>query len=125
MSRVAAETPAIATPAWIARFDEAVSGLDTGDLELSILHRIEGDGAWLVTASGGHARVLAAEPDAAADLTFTWQRDDAEAVARGEVGPLVAFQAGRLRVGGDLTRLGEAAELVGRFPPPGGAPGDA
>jgi len=32
----------------------------------------------------------------------------------------VPFQAGRLRVGGDLTRLTEVAALFARFPPVGG-----
>ena len=65
----------------------------------------------------GTVGVDQADPDDDADLTFHWQHDAGEAVAQGEHGPLVAFQAGRLRIGGDLTRLTEVAGLFARFPP--------
>lgn len=111
----------IASAGWVEQFDRAVAAVDTGDVEVTVLHRIDAGGAWLVTLSGGRARVTVADPDAPADLSFTWQRDDAEAVARGEYGPLVPFAAGRLRVGGDLTRLGEVREVLARFPAVDGA----
>ena len=111
-----AAMPAIATPDWVARFDRAVAGVDAGSVEVTVLHRIDGGGAWRVTAAGGRVRVAVATHDEAADLTFTWDASDAAAVARGDHGPLVPFQAGRLRVGGDLTRLAEVAELFARFP---------
>jgi hypothetical protein len=116
-----AAMPAIATPDWVARYDDAVAGVDAGSVEVEVLHRLAGGPAWRISAAGGRVRVVAASPDEPADLTFTWQGDDAEAVARGDYGPLVPFQAGRLRVGGDLTRLAEVAELFARFPPVGGA----
>ena len=92
-----AATPAIATPAWVARFDEALADVDVGDAQVTVLHRIAGGTAWRITAADGRARVAVAGPDEPADLTFTWEADDAEAVARGDYGPLVPFQAGRLR----------------------------
>jgi hypothetical protein len=111
-----AAMPTIATPEWVARFDEAVADIDVGDLDVTVLHRIVDGGAWRITTSGGRASVAIAAHDEPADLTFTWAADDAAAVARGEYGPLVPFQAGRLRVGGDLTRLSQVAALFARFP---------
>ena len=108
--------PEFATPEWVARFDEAVADVDAGAVELTVLHRIVGGGAWKITVAGGQVRVVVATHDDPADLTFTWDAADAAAVARGDHGPLVPFQAGRLRVGGDLTRLAEVAELFARFP---------
>ena len=116
-----AAMPAIATPDWVARFDRAVAGVDAGTVEVDVLHRLAGGAAWRISAAEGRVRVAAAAPDEPADITFTWEADDAEAVARGDYGPLVPFQAGRLRIGGDLTRLAEVAELFARFPPVGGA----
>jgi hypothetical protein len=99
--------------------------VDAGPIEVDVLHRLTGGAAWRISAAGGRVRVTVAAPDEAADLTFTWEPDDAEAVARGDYGPLVPFQAGRLRVGGDLTRLAEVADLFARFPAIGGAPDGA
>lgn len=118
---MSAAMPAIATPDWVARYDEALAPVDAGAVEVEVLHRLAGGAAWRISAAGGRVRVRAAAPDEPADLTFTWEDEDAEAVARGDYGPLVPFQAGRLRVGGDLTRLVEVAELFARFPAVGGA----
>jgi hypothetical protein len=117
--------PEIGSAAWIEAFDAAVAGVDPGDLEVTVVHRIAGGPAWRVVVGGGSITVEAATVDGdarTADLRFTWQRADAEAVARGELAPLEAFQAGRLTVGGDLTRLPEVASLFSRFPvvPAGG-----
>jgi hypothetical protein len=109
--------PEIGTSGWIDAFNAAVAGLDADGTDITVLHRIEGGPAWLVVASGGAVGVDAADAGDDADLVFTWQRTDAEAVARGDVTPLEPFQAGRLRIGGDLTRLTEIAELFARFPP--------
>ena len=40
-----------------------------------------------------------------ADVTFTQDRATARAIADGELAAQTAFMAGRLRTGGDLTRL--------------------
>lgn len=108
--------PEVGSPAWIDAFAAAVATVDPGDAEVSVLHRIVDGPSWLLRTGDGRVAVEAASPDADADITFTWQRDDAEAVARGELGPLVPFQAGRLRVGGDLTLLTEVAALFAQFP---------
>jgi alkyl sulfatase BDS1-like metallo-beta-lactamase superfamily hydrolase len=106
----------IGSEVWIDAFNAALTGLDAGDAEVAVLHRIDGGPAWLVVAAGGTVSVQAAGPGEDADLTFTWQRADAGAVARGDISPLEPFQAGRLRIGGDLTRLAEVAGLFARFP---------
>jgi hypothetical protein len=108
----------IGTDDWIEAFDAAIADLDAGEAEVTVLHRIVGGPAWTVAASRGRVGVEPAGTgdNTAADLVFTWQRADAEAVARGDVSPLEAFQAGRLKIGGDLTRLTEVAALFARFP---------
>ena len=108
--------PEIGSAAWIDAFNACVADVDADEAAITVLHRIDGGPAWLVVAGEGTVGVDAADGDDDADLVFTWQRADAEAVARGELGPLEPFQAGRLRIGGDLTRLTAVAELFARFP---------
>lgn len=110
----------LGSDAWIAAFDQAVAVIDPGAATVRVLHRVDDGPAWLVTVDDGRVRVgRAARPAAStavADVTFTWERQAAEAVARGQLAPLTAFQDGRLRIGGDLRRLPEVAELFARFP---------
>jgi alkyl sulfatase BDS1-like metallo-beta-lactamase superfamily hydrolase len=101
---------------WLEAFAAAVAGIDAGDLRITVRHRIVDGPAWVVRAADGGVSVGRGDDDGDADVTFTWSADDAEAVARGELGALVPFQAGRLRIGGDLDRLREAAALFERFP---------
>jgi hypothetical protein len=108
--------PEVGSDEWIEAFAAAVEELEAGDVAVRVLHRIDGGPAWLVDAGPAGVRVRPAAADGAADLTFTWQRADADAVATGELAPLAAFQAGRLRIGGDLRRLPEVASLFARFP---------
>jgi alkyl sulfatase BDS1-like metallo-beta-lactamase superfamily hydrolase len=110
--------PEIGSDAWIDEFARSLAGIDAAGVEITVLHRIVDGPAWLVTAARDRVTVTAAGPGAAhdADVTFKWHRDDAEAVSSGRATALVAFQAGRLRVGGDLRRLREAAALFTRFP---------
>jgi hypothetical protein len=108
--------PEIGSEAWVEAFDRAVADLDPGDVAVVVEHRIEAGPAWVVDAGPGRVRVRPVGQDDAPDLTFTWRHDDADAVARGELAPLTAFQAGRLRIGGDLRRLPEVAALFARFP---------
>lgn len=108
--------PEVGSPAWIDALAAAVATVDAGDAEVSVLHRIVDGPSWLLRADDGRVVVEPAPPDTDADITFTWQRDDAEAVARGEFGPLVPFQAGRLRVGGDMALLTDVASLFAQLP---------
>ena len=108
--------PEVGSDEWVAAFDLAVEGVAAADRAVRVEHRIDGGPAWVVDAGPDGVRVRRADPDHAADLTFTWERADADAVARGELAPLAAFQAGRLRIGGDLRRLSEVADLFARLP---------
>lgn len=108
--------PEVGSPHWIEALAEATAEVDAGDVVVSVLHRVDGGPAWRIAAADGAVEVRAADADEPADLTFTWQADDAAAVAAGAASPLTAFQAGRLRVGGNLDRLGEVVGLFARFP---------
>ena len=108
--------PEIGSDGWIDAFAAAVAEVDGGDISISVRHRLSDGPAWLVVIDEGRVSVRRAAGDEPADVTFLWQRADAEAVASGDISPLSAFQAGRLRVGGDLNRLAEAADLFARFP---------
>ena len=99
--------PEIGSEAWIDALNAAVADLEAPAFDVTVLHRIEGGPAWLITVAEGTIGIDMADPGDDADLVFSWQRDDARAVAHGEIGPLVPFQAGRLKVGGDLSRLAE------------------
>ena len=106
----------IGSPAWIDAVAASVVGLDAGGTSVSVLHRIEGGPSWIVEADGGDVTVRPAAPDEGADVSFSWQADDAAAVAAGTTTVLAVFGTGRLRVGGDLRRLTEATALFARFP---------
>ena len=106
----------LGAPDWIDALARSVDGLDAGGVEVTVRHRIEGGPSWVVAADGRRVTARPAADDEAADVTLTWQADDAAAVAAGEASALTVFQAGRLRIGGDLRRLNDAASLFGRFP---------
>jgi len=68
-----------------------------------------------VTVSGGVARARVgrhAEPD----VTFSQDTATAAAIGAGELSAQTAFIDGRLRVRGDVGRLTEVADLLGRMP---------
>jgi hypothetical protein len=98
---------------WLARFAAAVADVDPGDVRITVRHSIVDGPSWVVRAADDGVSV---GRDGEADVTFTWLAADAAAVAQGAIGALVPFQAGRLRVGGDLNRLRAAADLFARLP---------
>ena len=108
--------PELGSPAWIDALARSVEPLDAGGIVLTVRHRIEGGPGWLVIADGDRVTATPVTHGDAGDVSFTWQRGDAEAVAAGTTSALAVFQAGRLRVGGDLRRLTEATTLFARFP---------
>lgn len=118
----------IGTDSWLEAFAAALADadLDTGDVRIAVRHQIVDGPSWVVQVDDDGVTVTRGKTDdddvdAAADVTFTWQADDAAKVAEGEGSPLAPFQAGRLRVGGDLSRLADAAALFARLPKvPGG-----
>ena len=74
--------------------------------------------AGVVDHRGEPARVTAGPParTTTRPTSLHLAADDVAAVATGTTAPLAVFQAGRLRVGGDLRRLTDATELFARFP---------
>ena len=106
----------LGSPPWLDALARSVAGLDAGGSVLTVRHRIVGGPAWLVVADGRTVEVRAAADDEGGDVTFTWQADDAAAVAAGTTSVLAVFGTGRLRVGGDLRRLADATALFAGFP---------
>jgi hypothetical protein len=103
------------SPDWLAAAAAALAdspGLQDaiGDVGLTLEQTVTGmpDGAddvrWHVVLDHGAAR-LTPGPAEHADLRFTTTYRVARAIALGELAAPMAFIAGRLRVGGDLTLL--------------------
>ena len=97
---------------WIAALDEAARASSSlheaaADLDLTV-QQVVSDGddevTWYVRLRGGEVEIRAGRADDA-DVTFTQDRATARAIADGELSAQAAFMAGRLRTGGDLTRL--------------------
>lgn len=106
----------LGSPPWVDALSRSVGGVDAGGSVITVRHRIAGGPAWLVVADGHAVEVRVATDDDEGDVTFTWQADDAAAVAAGTTTVLAVFGTGRLRVGGDLRRLADATALFARFP---------
>jgi len=100
------------SPEWIVALDEAARASSSlreaaADLDLTVQQVVrDGDDevTWYVRLRGGEVGVRAGRADDA-DVTFTQDRATARAIADGELSAQAAFMAGRLRTGGDLTRL--------------------
>lgn len=74
-------------------------------------HGPDGTVRWHVVLDHGDARLVPG-PAAHADLRFTTTYRAARAIALGELAAPMAFIAGRLRVGGDLTLLTRHQRLL-------------
>lgn len=101
------------SPAWLDAAAEALAGSpglpdairDVAlTLEQTVTDGPDGTVRWHVVLDHGAAR-LAAGPAEHADLSFTTTYPVARAIALGEIPAPMAFIAGRLRVGGDLSLL--------------------
>ena len=71
--------------------------------------------AWHLTVAGGEARACVGR-HRAPDVTFSQDTATAAAIGAGELSAQTAFIDGRLRVRGDVGRLTEVADLLGRLP---------
>jgi len=100
------------SPEWIAALDEAAQASPAlheaaADLDLTV-QQVVSDGddevTWFVRLRRGEVAIRAGRAEDA-DVTFTQDRATARAIADGELSAQAAFMAGRLRTGGDLTRL--------------------
>jgi hypothetical protein len=106
----------IGSPDWIEALARSLAGIDAGGVTVEVLHRIDGGPSWVVAADGTSLTARPAGDLDTGDVSFTWEADDAAAVAAGDAAVLSIFGTGRLRVGGDLRRLAEATALFARFP---------
>jgi putative sterol carrier protein len=102
---------------WLAELDAtARTATPPSDLHLVVQQVVIGDGGrdtrYVIRIDGGQISV---EPGDAtdADVTLTQDRDTAAEIAQGALSAQVAFMAGRLRVGGDLSAvMGRAGALA-------------
>ena len=76
-----------------------------------VVQHVVGDRRYYVVVDGDDVSVHEGEAEAPT-LTFTSDRETADAVRDGTLSAQAAFMAGRLRIGGDLSALGEAADAV-------------
>jgi putative sterol carrier protein len=103
--------------AWLAELDAAArTTAPPSDLRLVVQQVVIGDRGrdtrYAIRIDGGQISV---EPGNAtdADVTLTQDRDTAAEIAQGALSAQVAFMAGRLRVGGDLSAvMGRAGALA-------------
>jgi len=101
--------PRFLTPEWLDDLAAAAAAADGPEGEPFTLQQVVADGpdnefAWSVTVGGGSLAVRAGRADSPT-VSFTQDRSTAEAIHRGELSAQAAFMTGRLRVGGDVSRL--------------------
>ena len=113
------------SPEWIAALDEAAKASDAlreaaDGLDLTVQQVVtdagpdlgdDGQVAWYVRLRHGDVAIRPGRADHA-DVTFTQDRATSRAIADGELSAQAAFMAGRLRTGGDLTRLLDHREAL-------------
>jgi putative sterol carrier protein len=85
-----------------------------GDLDLSILFDLSGDGGgqWNAKIADGKFDVTkgAVENPTA---TLIMDADDFEAMSKGDLNPMMAFMSGKIKVDGDLNAVMKFQSLVG------------
>jgi predicted lipid carrier protein YhbT len=92
---------------WVDLLAAAAAGAGVDATLTLAVRQVVDDVSWTVRVAGGRVSV---DRDVDADLTLTTDRATAAALARGELATQDAFAAGRLRLGGDLSRLLTAAD---------------
>ncbi|HLT15676.1 MAG TPA: SCP2 sterol-binding domain-containing protein [Acidimicrobiales bacterium] len=97
---------------WLDELEEAaVRATVPSTIRLTVQQVVDDGGverAYALRIEGGRVHVLRGRV-ADADVTFTQDRATAAAIAQGHESAQAAFLAGRLRIGGDLHRYGDAA----------------
>jgi SCP-2 sterol transfer family len=105
------------TDAWIAALDHAAREVD-GPVGPLVIQQVvtDGDGevTWHVVLGQEGARVRAGRAEAP-DVTFTQDRDTAEAIASGGLSATAALTDGRLIVRGATARLTEHRAALARL----------
>jgi hypothetical protein len=104
------------SPAWIEALDEAAQPLPGTDPPFTIQQLVTGEGgaAWHVELGVERVRVRPGEAEAP-DVTFSQDRETAEAIAAGELSASAALTSGRLTVRGATARLTEHREALARL----------
>lgn len=92
--------------AWVDALTAAAASAAVDPALTLAVRQVVDDVSWTVRVAGGRVSV---DREVDADLTLTTDRATAAALARGELATQDAFAAGRLRLGGDLSRLLTAA----------------
>ena len=98
------------SPAWVEAVDQALRAAQlASDERLSIAHRVDDGRGYRIEVDEHGARALVAVE---ADVTFFENYATACAIARGELTAQEAVASGRLRVRGDVGRLGRHTALL-------------
>lgn len=101
--------PVFLSDEWVDALRSAAAGATVDAGATLAVRQVVGEVAWTVRVADGHVTV---DRDPAADVTITTDRDTAAALVRGESATQDAFAAGKLRLGGDLTKLLAAAPAL-------------
>jgi putative sterol carrier protein len=116
--------PVIGTDAWVADLDVALRSLPDSAAEVVVQQELADTGvAWHIVITGGRARAHIGQHPSP-DVVLTQDTATALAINAGDLSAQTAFIDGRLRVRGDVGRLGPVADLLGALgavPAAGGA----
>jgi putative sterol carrier protein len=85
-----------------------------GDLDLTILFNLTGDGGgqWVASISGGNLNYTKGGVDNPT-ATLSMDADEFEAMSKGDLNPMMAFMSGKIKVDGDLNAVMKFQSLVG------------
>jgi predicted lipid carrier protein YhbT len=92
---------------WIEALADAAAELSVDPALTLAVQQVVEDVAWTVRVAGGRVSV---DRDDHADVTVATDRATAAALVGGDLATQDAFAAGRLRLGGDLTKLLASAD---------------
>lgn len=101
---------AFLSAAWFDELSARAASLRTDDALRLSLHQVVDGERWTVLVADGRVRVERGQNEA--DVTLTTDRDTAEAMTAGSLTAQDAMAAGRLRLGGDLSKLLLAAPVL-------------
>jgi len=85
-----------------------------GDLDISILFDLSGDGGGQWTAKIADGKFdLNKGAIGTPTATLSMDADDFEAMSKGDLNPMMAFMSGKIKVDGDLNAVMKFQSLVG------------
>jgi putative sterol carrier protein len=97
-----------------ANMGERFQADKAGDLDLTILFNLSGDGGgqWVATISDGKLEYTKGDVDSPS-ATLSMDADEFEAMSKGDLNPMMAFMSGKIKVDGDLNAVMKFQSLVG------------